>query len=169
MITPQTQKEATRRIGKNLANKLTQSCGLLFLALGILKLHSILFPDVLAGEFLGFSNPIFIVANRNVLGISTILEIGVGVIALKGGKSLFVRSGLLLWLACSALAYKFALALVHYQGPCGCLLGINRFLPIPISTQNWLSDIILLVTILISLCILIYARLSNETRTSKNA
>lgn len=126
--------------------------GVTYLCLGILKLHGLLFPQEVMQAYLSVSNPIIpFLANQTVLMVAAAAEILVGLYVLFSRNSLSASCGLLLWLCAITMCYKLILVIVHYQGPCGCLLGIDRFLPIPIATQKLVSDIILLASLVISL------------------
>lgn len=132
--------------------------GLIFLALGVLKMHALFYPEGAMREYLGIGNPILsFVPNRIVLLAAAFGEIMVGIYSYSRKSTLVMRSGLLLWFSFTALAYKLLLALVQYHGPCGCLLGINRFIPLSIGTQNWLADIIGIAAFLVSLPLFAYA------------
>ena len=142
------------------ANGILCVFGILYTSLGILKLHGLIFPEDTMREYLRLSNPvIFFLANRTVLGFAALVEILVGMFVLRKGETVFARSGFLLWVTLAATAYRSALAHVHYNGPCGCLLGINRFLPISAKTQRSVADIILVATIVVAMVMLIYARI----------
>lgn len=137
--------------------------GLLFLILGVLKLHGLFYPEATMREYLGLSNPILsFLPNRAVVLGAALAEIGVGMCSISTKIALGARSGLLLWLSFTTLAYKVLLALVKYDGPCGCLLGTNRFLPLSPSTQSLVADVIVLGTLLASLLLLMYAQWSKR-------
>jgi hypothetical protein len=108
---------------------------------------------------LGLANPIvFFLTNRTVLSLAAAAEIAVGAHALRSITPVSLRAAPLMWLACCALVYKVGLALVHYKGPCGCLLGINRFLPLRPGAQRWVSDVIVVVAVIVSVAVLILDR-----------
>ena len=131
--------------------------GFIFVCLGALKLQGILFPEGAVMEYLGLTNPIvFFLSNRTVLSLAAIVEVIIGIVAVRGQRPVSIRAGMLLWLALATLAYKTGLTLVHYHGPCGCLLGINRFLPLRAGTQRWVADFIILFTIIAASWVLIY-------------
>lgn len=158
-------EEADTSTAGFMADKLIRLLGLFFLGLGVLELHAILFPDTVAAEYLKIRNPIvFFVPNFYVLTLAGAVEVFVGFNGLRGGNSLRWRAGLLLWLSCATIAYKVALIFVRYKGPCGCLLGINRFLPLSPSTQGTIADSLILSSFVISLLVLIYTALSLRRR-----
>ncbi len=151
-----------RTIGPSFCSQVADVClrllGLIFLVLGVLKLHGIFYPEDTMWEYLGLSNPILsFLPNRAVLLGAALAEIGVGICNVSPKIALDARSSLLLWFSSTTLAYKVMLALVKYDGPCGCLFGINRFIPLNTSTQSLISDIIVIVTFLVSLPLLVYA------------
>lgn len=153
-------------------NALVRITGLLYLCLGVLKLHGILFPQETMSEYLSFANPvIFIVSNWSVLCIAATIEVFIGFCAWQN-TSLRERSAMLLWLASSMLVYKIALIFVEYKGPCGCLFGINRFIPLATGTQRWIADIVTLYTLLLSASILLflrYMKILNNTGEARTA
>jgi len=120
--------------------------GLLLLALGTLKLLDLMFPSPKLLEYLSLANPILsLFSNRSVLFAASFVEICVGCYLLTSRQHVAIHSGLLLWLVVVALCYRIGLAAVHYKGPCGCLLGINRFMPLSTATQTVLAEVILLL------------------------
>lgn len=142
------------------ADSLIRVLCLLFFLLGILKFHGLMFPSEAMREYLSLANPLlFFFSNRWVLYATALIEIVIGVCGL-GGKdvSLTYRTGLLLWFTIVATAYKLSLILMHYQGPCGCLLGINKFLPMSTTAQRSLTNTLLVVTALASIFVLLYLR-----------
>lgn len=144
--------------------------GLVFLGLGLFKFQGILFPQATLREYLGFPNPIvFFLSNRTVLSFAALIELLVGIHSLRPGIAMSTRSGLLLWFAASTLAYKFALGFVHYKGPCGCLLGISRFLPFGANMQQTLASVVVLIALVVSLSVLIYARWLNLRREAAHS
>jgi hypothetical protein len=149
--------------------------GLVLCCLGLLKFHGLLFPDLMATEYLRVANPIFFVLpNRWVLALAAVLETYVGLLAMKAGYPVSLRAGLVLWLSLATVAYKAGLVLVRYEGPCGCLLGFNRFLPMTMRTQKLVITILLPALIILSSSILIYDRLvrghcGNGTRIASPA
>lgn len=148
-----TTPKPTAPIPMVFASNVTLGLGVLTAFIGIIKLHGLLFPAPEMREYLRLSNPIFFfLSNRIVLFAAALTEIGVGSFALRSSHySLRTRSGLLVWACVIALAYKLGLAVVHYKGPCGCLLGLNRFLPLTIGHQKALADVILISTLVLSL------------------
>jgi hypothetical protein len=134
--------------------------GLTYFVLGLLKLHGLLFPVDAMVDYLGMPNPIlFFFTNQMVLITAAFIEIPVGLFILISKRELRTLAGVLLWITAIAICYKFGLAAVHYKGPCGCLLGINRFLPISTATQKSLSDIILVAALIASLTAMCYAKI----------
>ena len=119
------------RVAAVVAEQMIRLLALLYLCIGILKLHSLFFPQTVMAQYLRMPNPIFVyLTNHTILMLAAVAEIAVGVYASVSRDSLLWRSAAMLWLTAAAFAYKLCLAAVHYTGPCGCLLGINRFLPI---------------------------------------
>jgi hypothetical protein len=158
-------KGANISIGGFMADKVIRLLGLLFLGLGVLKLQAIVFPDIVWAEYLKIRNPIFFfVPNFYVFTLAGAAEVFVGINGLRGGSSLRWRAALLLWLSCATIAYKIALVFVHYKGPCGCLLGINRLLPLSISMQRTIAEALIISSLVVSLSVLIYAALSVRQR-----
>jgi len=144
--------------------------GFLYLILGILKVHGLLFPTVAMEQYLTLSNPVlFILKNSIVFYFVAVAEIIIGGYLAIARKSPF-KYGLLFWMLGMAFCYKICLIIVDYNGPCGCLLGIDHFLPISSSLQNTISDIILLATLAFTLSSLIFEyRLKSKTnRTSSS-
>jgi hypothetical protein len=145
-------------LSSQLADMCLRLLGLTFLALGILKLHGLFYPETTMSEYLDLSNPIFsFLSNRVVLLGAAIAEICVGAGCLSPNADFRARSGSLLWLSAVTLAYKALLVVAKYEGPCGCLLGLNRFLPLSTSTQNGIADVIVIVTFVVSLALLLAA------------
>ena len=104
--------------------------------LGHLKLLGLLERN----DFLVLTNAIFApLTNVTIVGIAGLVEIAVGLVALVSRKQL-TGAWLLLWLSCGMMAYKLGLALVGYKGPCGCLLGITRLVPLPTGLQREIAD-----------------------------
>jgi hypothetical protein len=131
--------------------------GVLFTLLGAAKLHGVILATDADSAFLDLQNPIVpLLANRSVMTVAALAEIVVGVCALST-RPVALRAGLLLWLAISTLAYKVALAAIKYRGPCGCLLGVNRFIPLKPSTQQWLAEWIVLAAVILSSAVLLYS------------
>lgn len=150
-------EEAKPRTSFRLADLLIRVVSLLYLSIGLLKLHGLAFPADTMGVYLGLSNPIvFFLTNRVILAAAALVEVIVGLAGLNLKLPLNLRAGFLFWLCIVAFAYKIGLAIVDYKGPCGCLLGLNRFLPLSVGTQKSLADIILIVTVFVSLAVLIY-------------
>lgn len=124
--------------------------GIILLVLGILKFHGLLFErDAYTASYLSFHNPFFgFLTNRPVLAIAASLEIFVGwhVLCHRG---LFTAS-LLLWFSGLVVLYKVGLASIQYHGPCGCLFGVNTFLPFTAHEQRTISEFIIIATFVIS-------------------
>lgn len=156
------------RAGTSLAEALNwdwllKPMGTAYLVLGALKLHGILSPDELTLDFLSASNPvIFMLSNRAVLALAAIAEMVVGWYVVRD-RPRVTQATALLWLAGASLAYKVALVIVNYQGPCGCLLGINRFVPVSSGTQRSVADGILVLTCVICISLLVTSRLSRRS------
>jgi hypothetical protein len=140
------------------ADKLMRLLGALYLSLGVLKVQGLAFPESTLEEYLRLPNPVlFFLSNRAVLGIGALLEVFIGTYGLRSHHTLTARAGLLLWLAGSSILYKIALVFVRYKGPCGCLLGVNRFLPLRMGTQREIADYITIGTLLATLSVLLGA------------
>lgn len=138
---------------------LIRTLSALFLCLGVLKLHGIVFPQDTLREYLGIANPIVsFLPNRVVLVVGALAEIVVGTYGIRNSERLSWRAGILLWLALVMVAYRISLLFVHYTGPCGCLLGVNRFLPLRIGTQRAIADMIIVVAILACIFVLALSR-----------
>jgi len=143
----------------DVSDLLIRALSALFLCLGILKLHGIVFPQDTMREYLGIANPIVsFLPNRVVLVVGALVEIVIGTYGLRNSERLSWRAGCLLWLALVMVSYRISLLFVHYTGPCGCLLGVNRFLPIRIGTQRAIADMIIVVSILASIFVLALSR-----------
>jgi hypothetical protein len=128
-----------------------------YLCLGGLKLLGVTFAATAAQQaYLLLPNPImFFLPNRAVLGVAAVLEICVGVYGLQPKRPVSRRAGLLLWLAAATIFYKMALVVVQYQGPCGCLYGINMLIPLRPDVQRWVADVISLSALLASVSALV--------------
>ncbi len=96
-----------------------KALGLTFLALGVLKVHGLMFGrDRVEAIYLAFPNPIFsLIANRSVLSLAAFTEIAVGWVAFRGRG--LCRASLLLWFSCAALLYKVALIYIRYSNCSG--------------------------------------------------
>lgn len=141
------QRAAVRFIGTAL-DTVFRACGLLFLVLGCLKLHGVIIPEETFSSYLALSNPlVFFLSNRAVLSLAGIAEITVGGIVLRRGIVPQQRAAILLWLSAVTLLYRFLLRFIDYHGPCGCLYGINRVLPLTTNQQRIMADILLIVTV----------------------
>jgi hypothetical protein len=117
--------------------------GLLFCLLGLLKLHGLAFPDMVGQSYLLLPNALFsFISNRTVVAAAAAMELAIGFYCLKD-KPLIGKAGFMSWFVVCSLAYRYSLRLINYTGPCGCLLGVNRFLPMTIKTQRILADYIL--------------------------
>lgn len=147
------------RTSSRIADAVLRLLGLIFFLLGALKLHGVLFPADTAREYLGLANPIlYVLPNRVVLLAAALAELSVGKVVFSAKNSLSARSCLLLWLSGTTLTYKVLLVLVRYHGPCGCLFGVNRFLPLSPAMQRWIADTVVLATIFVSMAVFLYAR-----------
>lgn len=143
---------------------------LIYFVLGILKLHGILSPQEVMIEYLRLPNPIFsFLTNEMVLGFASALELFTGGYVLFSKNTNLFRSSMLLWLACITLFYKASLVVVHYKGPCGCLLGISRLLPISVSLQRSLSDLFLILSTFCLTAIVLYSKLSGAEKRNDAA
>lgn len=120
--------------------------GFIFFVLGTMKLHGLFFSDGHYSVYLTLSNPVFpFISNRVVLGSAALLEIWVGYMLIAGKGRPFRGGGLLLWMCVVILAYRFLLRFIDYQGPCGCLFGINILLPLDEMQQRTLSDFVVII------------------------
>jgi hypothetical protein len=136
--------------------------GLLFCLIGVLKLHTLIFPDTALKEYLALPNPLFIIPNKYLLLVAALVEIIVGFVTFRCLLTPKRIALLILWFSLAALAYKVSLALVHYEGPCGCLLGIHKLIPVSMKMQKWFTDILLLFSILVSILVIIECRLQTK-------
>jgi hypothetical protein len=160
MTETKTRVRCASRIGFCLADMTVRLFSFLFIILGALKLLAVIFPNTVeVDEFLKFNNAIVpFIPNRYALTLAAITELFVGYFGLQRKNPLMIRSILLLWFSGVLLAYHIGLILIRYRGPCGCLLGINRIIPIRVGTQNSLAQIIMIATLIVSGIITIYAR-----------
>lgn len=141
---------------------LIRCCGGVILTLGTLKLLGTFTPTDEMRTYVGLSNPIFtFVSNGFVFIIAALIEIAVGWFCLTS-KSIISGASILLVLCFSLIFYKIALIFVKYEGPCGCLFGINRFIPISTSKQRLIADIISIAILLVSITVLFYARIDSK-------
>ena len=145
---------------------------------GICKALGLLWPTTEGmEEYLRLANPILpFLKNRVIIAAAALAEISVGTYALNNKPNLAGRSGALLWIASMTGAYKIALFYVNYHGPCGCLLGLNKFLPMTPSHQRLMADALLVAIFLIMLPVFVFSRFSNrldftarESMEKKNA
>lgn len=138
--------------------------GGVFVALGILKLHGLIFEsNHLVSDYLGFPNPIFsVLTNWTVLALAACAELLVGWQVLR--RHGLGRAALLLWFCGAAILYKIGLIYVHYRGPCGCLFGIDSILPLPTGKQRTVSNFILLMTFLFAVITLVYSFFSARNK-----
>lgn len=118
--------------------------GWVFVVLGILKLSGIILADSFNQTYLSLANPVFpVFTNRLVLAVGAMIEVGLGWFISRKSQSSF-RPLMLVWLCLVILAYRFLLGFVDYEGPCGCLFGINRLLPLSVPLQRALADFLVL-------------------------
>ena len=151
-------KEANPAKNPRLAEVGIRGISLLFLLLGLLKLHGVMMAQGTFATFLQLPNPIVsFVSNGSVVSLAAVAEILIGYRGLRAG-SLTFRGSLLLWFVGGALLYKVALIYVNYRGPCGCLFGINKILPLSAGQQRSLSDLILFLTAVIASTAILYDR-----------
>ncbi len=150
-------------MGKLLDRVLVRTLGGVLLALGNLKLVGLMERD----GFLVLPNPIFApLTNAVVVGLAGVAEIVVGVLAL-GVRKPVAGGWLLLWLGTSVLAYRAGLALVGYKGPCGCLVGLNRVVPLPTAVQQELADYVVLAMLAASTWVIVRAWLRDRPRVTE--
>ncbi|HEY3760933.1 MAG TPA: hypothetical protein VGN23_04235 [Verrucomicrobiae bacterium] len=152
-----------------MANTAIQLISLTFILLGFLKFLAIVFPKTIEIEdFLKFGNAIFpFIPNAYLLAAAAIVEVLVGWFCLQRKNSLLLRSIFILWFSAAVLLYEMGLVMIRYRGPCGCLLGINRIIPIQVSTQNALAQDIIIASFLITSAVMIYARRSQPADLKK--
>jgi hypothetical protein len=151
-------RETNLTIWYRIADAAIRGMGLLFLALGALKFHGIMLARDTWAAYVHLPDAIFsFFPNSTIFTLAALCELVIGMRCLRHGR-LAVRASLLLWFAGGAFVYKIGLIFVKYSGPCGCLFGINRFLPLSTSRQRWISDIILVITVIISLAVIVYDR-----------
>lgn len=142
--------------------------GVIYVALGLLKLHNLSFPRDVTLEYLHLANPIFPVAtNQVILMFAGVVELIAGFFLVFFKGPLKTVSYTLLWLVGITFAYKIGLLIIQYKGPCGCMLGINKLLPISMATQKWLSDIILIAALITSVVSLLYAKVCRSMERCK--
>jgi hypothetical protein len=152
-------------VGRAVASGLMCGAGLVLCCVGVLKFHGLLFPEGAMKEYLHVSNPIFFfLPNIWVLALAAVLETYVGLLAMRRGYPAPTRAALVLWLSLATVAYRAGLALVRYHGPCGCLFGINRFLPLSLHTQDLLATILLPTLIVASASVIVSAWVSGKCR-----
>jgi hypothetical protein len=138
-----------------ISDGLIGSLSLILLCLGIAKMLGVIYPADDQQAYLQLPNPIFqIVSNRVVLFGAAACEMCVGMYGLRFDKSPRSRAGLMLWIASATLMYKVSLVFVGYNGPCGCLVGLTRLIPLNPGRQRWIADIIIAATLVISISIL---------------
>lgn len=130
---------------------LVRASGAFLLLLGNLKLVGLMERDA----FLALPHAIFApLTNVTVVGLAGVTEIAVGVLVLVCRKPV-AGAWLLLWLCTGMLAYKVGLALVGYNGPCGCLVGLNRLIPLPTAVQQEVADYLGLGILGVSLWVIV--------------
>lgn len=145
-------KHALRQLLWHIVFYVVGVLGFIFFVLGAIKLHGVSFSDGHYSVYLALSNPLFpFVSNRVVLGGAALLEIGVGYMLITGKGRPFRGGVVLLWMCVVILAYRFLLRFIDYQGPCGCLFGINNLLPLDEMQQRTLSDFVVLTGFFVGL------------------
>jgi multisubunit Na+/H+ antiporter MnhF subunit len=125
--------------------------GLLFLVLGILKGIGLAHYPEDQGPYLAWLNPVFpFLSNRAVIGAAAIMEICVGLYALRVTTRVALRASVLLWSVCVGIAYRILAIFAHYTGPCGCLFGITNIIPLRPGMQRLIADVIVACALLAS-------------------
>jgi hypothetical protein len=131
--------------------------GWLFVGMGLLTLHALVFPHDLLKDNLALPNPLsYVLSNRAVHTWGALLEIVVGVTATRQSR-LAARAVLFLWLLWAMVAYKVTLVLLNYKGPCACLIGVSNLLPLSAGAQEALSSGVLLTTAILAVIVLLRA------------
>ena len=130
--------------------------GGVYFFLGVLKLQNLLFAKDAMLDYLQSPNPIFyFLTNKPILLAAAVVELIVGLFLMFPRMSLRTSAKMLVWVSAVTIGYKIGLTLVHYKGPCGCLLGINSLLPISIAAQKIIADVILGCAILLGICAMV--------------
>jgi hypothetical protein len=164
MVASRSSSRARAVLGARIVDWAVRVVSLLLLTLGILKLVGVVFPEMEVRPYLGLANPLVpFLPNRSVLTLAAVVEIFVGQHCLRS-QPLSERSALLLWFAAGVFFYKGLLAFVRYHSPCGCLVGINRFIPLDPDSQRTIADLITVVAALVAATALAYTRWGDVER-----
>lgn len=130
-------------------------CASALLLLGTLKLLGSFVPTEVDRTYVRLSNPIFpFLSNQTVFFVASLAEIATGWFCMLG-RNVLLRSFGLLWFAIGALGYKVLLIFVNYSGPCGCLLGVNRLIPMSPKLQRTVADSMLATIFLVAAVIFV--------------
>jgi hypothetical protein len=112
------------------------------------------------GEVLVLSrpDPLFaVLTNRQVLVSAAAVELGTATILLRWQSvGAVFRLGVLGWLCCIFLAYRFGLWWINYQGECRCLGMIAEWVPLSPLVLEWFSRVLLAYCLLGSAVGLLY-------------
>jgi len=132
----------------------------MLLLLGQLKIFGLLEKN----PYFSLSNPVFpFLSNGLVTFLAAAVEIGIGLWIISTLRYI-VGAWLILWLSSGLFLYKLALGLIKYEGPCGCLLGLTRLIPMTPQRQRFVASELAAAMFVSSLLILLHHWWTHRSR-----
>lgn len=136
----------------NLSNIVILFFAGLLVLLGQLKIFGLLEKN----PYFSLSNPLFpFLPNGLVTFFAAAVEMGIGIWIISTLRYI-MGAWLILWLSSGLFLYKLALALIKYEGPCGCLIGLTRIIPMTPQRQRLIASDLVAAMFVSSLLILLH-------------